>query len=171
MDDLLDVVDEEDKVVGQELYTKIHEEELIHRTSAIFVFKDPSFSEMLITMRSENVSAPKKLDVPGGHVLASQSYLECARQELQEEVFHKRPLPQSLVLQELFKTLSEEGLCKGFVSVFSTIYPGPFEKNREEVDYAFFMSVDKLKKDVREKPEKYTETFRAIFKKYWEDFE
>jgi len=39
-DELVDVVNERDEVIGQEMKSKCHKEGILHRISAIFLFKN-----------------------------------------------------------------------------------------------------------------------------------
>lgn len=66
MDEIVDIVDDNDKVIGQELKSKCHKEKILHRGSNIFVFKNNSFKEILLQKRSmQKKSNPGQLCTPG----------------------------------------------------------------------------------------------------------
>ena len=48
MDEIVDIVDENDNVIGQELKSNCHKNKILHRGANIFVFKDKSFKEILL---------------------------------------------------------------------------------------------------------------------------
>ena len=103
MDETIDVVDENDQVIGQELKSTCHQKKLLHRSVNVFVFKDNFFKEFLLQKRNAAKGMNGgKLCMPGGHLPARESYLEGAKRELQEEMFHDRKLPRGLVFVELF---------------------------------------------------------------------
>lgn len=52
MDEIVDIVDENDKVIGQELKSRCHSDIILHRGTAILVFKDNSYTQMIIQKRN-----------------------------------------------------------------------------------------------------------------------
>lgn len=170
MDLLLDVIDENNNVIGKELFSKIHEEHLLHRTTDVFVFKDDTFQELLLTKRSESVKAPGKLCVPGGHLELGQTFMEGARMELQEEVFHEQELPDSIVLEELFRLKISIPDENALAAVFRTVHPGPFNNQPLEVTDSFFMNVHEIKKDMKTDSDKYADFFIRFFEEYWKKY-
>lgn len=84
-DGLLDVVDENDVVVGQRLRSDIHKEGLRHREVHVW-FVTPDRQVIFQRRSPTKESAPNMLDATaGGHVECGQSYLQAALMEVQEE--------------------------------------------------------------------------------------
>jgi isopentenyl-diphosphate delta-isomerase type 1 len=90
-EEILEVVDENDRVIGRERRGVIHEKELMHRSAQILVFN--SRGELFLQKRSHS-----KDEFPGlwdssaaGHVNPGESYIDCARRELEEELGIYRP--------------------------------------------------------------------------------
>lgn len=84
--ELLDVVDEHDMVIGRQTRAAVHAQRLRHRAVHIFVFR--SDGRMLLHRRS-----PGKEEFPdvwtssaSGHVSAGETYDAAAPRELQEEL-------------------------------------------------------------------------------------
>ena len=86
MDELLDIVNDEDIVTGQEMRSTVHQLGLQHRGAHVFLFtKD---GKMLVQKRSaERVSCPSALDCSvSEHVKAGESYLDAAMRGMKEEL-------------------------------------------------------------------------------------
>ena len=83
--EMLEVVDENDNVIGLETRTKVHEQGLLHREIHIF-FLTPN-GEIIFQHRAKDKDTyPDKLDATvGGHVEPNMSYEETAVKECKEE--------------------------------------------------------------------------------------
>ena len=86
-DELLDLVDESDKVIGTVWKSQAHKDpKLLHREVAIIVFNDKR--EVLLQQRSLNKSSDPgewKLTA-AGHIGAGEAPLVAAKRELKEEM-------------------------------------------------------------------------------------
>ena len=85
-DEIFDVCDEQDRVVRQATRAEVHANNWIHRAVHIWVFR--SDGSLLLHRRSATKdTCPLKItSSASGHVDAGETYLECARRELQEEL-------------------------------------------------------------------------------------
>jgi 8-oxo-dGTP pyrophosphatase MutT (NUDIX family) len=162
----LDIVDENDNVIMQATKKHCHKNGLWHRGSAVLVFKDNSFKEVLIQRRSKKfVYCPDKLAYPAGHLDVGETYLEGVKREFHEEMFHEQELPD-LEYEELFKLKKTTDNDPVFLTIFRTVYGGPFNIYPKEVEDCYFEHIDKLILHMKEKPEEYTETAILITKEY-----
>jgi isopentenyldiphosphate isomerase len=167
MDEIVDIVDDQDKIIGQELKSNCHANKLLHRGAAILVFKDNSYQDTLIQKRSiiKN-SNPQKSCIPGGHLSSGDKYIDGAKRELQEENFHEQKLPSEIEFEELFKIKKSTDNDHEFNVVYRVIYPGPFSNDPKEVEDSYFMNINSLVIDIDKNPENYTETTRLLVKEY-----
>jgi isopentenyldiphosphate isomerase len=85
-DELLDVVDKNDCVIGQEYRSKIHKEKLPFRVINAFLINEKN--ELWIPRRTAHKELfPSCLDASvGGHVMAGETYEKAFERELQEEL-------------------------------------------------------------------------------------
>lgn len=83
--ELLDVVDEQDRVIGRATRKEIHEKGLLHREVHVYLFN--SNGDILFQKRGQDVDTfPGLLDASvGGHVELGDRYEETALKELREE--------------------------------------------------------------------------------------
>ncbi|MFA5184132.1 MAG: NUDIX domain-containing protein [Patescibacteria group bacterium] len=85
MADILNIVDENDQVIGQESREEIHRRGLVHREIHVY-FLTPN-GEMIFQHRAKDKDTfPDLLDVAvGGHVEIGESYIAAAVKETEEE--------------------------------------------------------------------------------------
>ena len=85
-DELFDVIDEEDKVIGQEMRSVVHQRGLWHRGVHVLLFIQDE--KLLVQQRSKDrVHSPLALDCSvSEHVKAGEDYFTAAVRGLQEEM-------------------------------------------------------------------------------------
>lgn len=85
MEEILEIVDEQDRVVGQESRERIHRDGLLHREVHVWIFN--SRGDILFQRRSPTKDTfPNLLDASvGGHVDQGTDYETTASKELSEE--------------------------------------------------------------------------------------
>lgn len=85
-EEMLDVVNDKDAVIGQETRSVVHQTGLQHRGVHVFLFDEDG--KMLIQKRSaDRASSPSLLDCSvSEHVQAGESYLEAAMRGMKEEL-------------------------------------------------------------------------------------
>ncbi len=170
-DELLDIVDEKDGVIGKAGYREAHLKGLRHRTAHIFVFREPELKTLLISRRSKQISSPSLLqNSASGHVKAGQSYEETALTELHEEIFYGQVFPKNLKLVAVakFKNDDEMGNYKNkeFAVLFCLVCSGQFSPNTGEVSEIFWQSLDDVYAAAEKNPERYTFAFLNDLKEF-----
>ncbi len=85
-DEMLDIVNDEDVVIGQEMRSTVHQKGLQHRGAHVFLFSEDG--KMLIQKRNaDRASSPSLLDCSvSEHVKAGESYLDAAMRGMKEEM-------------------------------------------------------------------------------------
>ena len=165
-EELVDIVDENDKVIGKEYKSVCRANNLLHRGADVLVFKDDSYKQVLVQKRSKQVSSPGKKGFPAGALASGEDYREGAARELREECFYQHPLPEEVNLNEAFKVKVRTDGDYHIIAVFSTVYSGPLYNNPHEVEELFFEDVEELAKKVEANPDDYIETLRVLLKEY-----
>jgi 8-oxo-dGTP pyrophosphatase MutT (NUDIX family) len=161
MEEILDLIDEKDCLVGQMPYTECHQRRRLHRVVHTIVFSDKTCKKVLVQKRSTKVDGAGKLDFPGGHVKCGQTYLEAMEMEFSEEV-NRDALVSFLPLAKFRKTSQA---CDCIVQSYTTIFKGPFHDN-DEVDECMWMDIMTLAQDVKKYPEKYTTAVSLLLNKF-----
>jgi isopentenyldiphosphate isomerase len=147
-DEWLDIVDEQDRVIGQAPRGEATARRLIHRCAFIRVRDEQG--RLFVHRR-----APTKLVFPsyydmfvGGVVAAGESYDEAARREAAEELgVADLPAPAYL-----FKFLYESPQHAWWSAVYELRYGGPVHPQAEEIVWHAFLTEDELEARLAEWP-------------------
>jgi isopentenyl-diphosphate delta-isomerase len=135
--ELLDVVDENDNVVGQATREECHSRRLIHRCAFVLLYN--SRGELLLLKRAAKVDRyPGLYSVVGEHVKAGESYEEAAKRGMKEE------LGADVYVEYIAKIpmFSEEEREIG--AIFKGVYDGPFRIDPGEVERVTFYPLEEI---------------------------
>jgi isopentenyldiphosphate isomerase len=147
-EEIFDVVNERDEVVGCETRSEVHRLGLMHRAVHVLVFN--SRGEVFLQKRSM-----KKDRQPGvwdssasGHVDAGENYDACALRELSEELC----LKLSVLPQRLFKLPASAETDQEHVWVYRCEAEGPFVLHPDEIERGGWFSPDKVSRWMAGRP-------------------
>lgn len=157
-EDIFDIVDENDKVVGQSPRSEVHEKKLRHRAVHVLIFNDEG--EIFMQKRSKTKDTwPGAWDSScSGHVDAGEDYLPAALRELDEELGYQ---PEG-ELKMLFKLLPCEETGEEFIHVYRLEGRGPFRLNHEEIEIGEWMNIPNLLERIEFTPQRFSSAFRLI---------
>jgi len=166
-DEIIDIIDENDNIIAKDTCSNIHNKHLLHRATTMFVFRDNKYKILAMQKRANNIRAPGKLDLGGGHVKSGETYEETTLKEFYEEFLSNKIQPK-INIELLFKRIKDTDNYIEMQAVFRTIYDGEFYPNKEEVQ-------EIIEKDIKEwialsisKPEIFTEHTILALKEYKE---
>lgn len=153
-DEIIDVVDENDKVIGKEWKSICHKKGLIHRTSTIFVLN--SKNELLLQKRipTKELYPNKWCSSCAGHLLSGDTYEEGAKRELMEELGIDVPIKKI----GFFRYSTIYGLLndKEFYTMYVAHHDEPFNFQKEEMTEVRFFSFKELMSLMKKHPEQFT---------------
>ena len=160
-EDIFDVVNERDEIIGREPRSMVHARGLRHRAVHVLVFN--AAGQLFLQKRSM-----AKDNDPGlwdsscsGHVDAGESYAVAAERELMEEI----DLLVDEPMEELFKIKASVETGWEFAIIYRTESEGPFTLCPEEIDEGRWFSPKEIDDALAIEPEKYSPTFRLIWKR------
>ena len=148
-EEILDVVNDRDEIIGQRTRSEIHRLKLKHRAVHVLVFS--SKQELFLQKRSMNKDCfPGAWDSSAsGHLDSGESYDACAIRELKEEL--------GLVLvrppERLFKIDACVETGWEFIWIYRCRSDGPFTLHPEEIEGGEWFSASKLGQWLAERPE------------------
>jgi isopentenyl-diphosphate delta-isomerase type 1 len=163
-DEIFDVVDEHDQVIGQEVRSEVHARGLRHRAVHVLVFD--SLGRVFLQKRSmAKDSAPGCWDSScSGHLDAGEDYLPAARRELIEEI------GLSISGLDLLTPILRAEACtetgNEFVWVYRLASEGPFVLNPAEIEHGEWFSISEVSRGIAERPTEYARSFRYLWAKF-----
>ncbi|MCK5736896.1 MAG: NUDIX domain-containing protein [Spirochaetaceae bacterium] len=141
VNEILDVVDEKDRVIGQASRQEVHgNPALLHRVVHVLVFD--SRGRLFLQKRADDrVVQPGKWDTSmGGHVDAGENPEEAAHRELSEEL----GIPESTRLQFLHKYKHSNDYESELVTTWITLWDGPFHLQKSEISEGRFWELEEI---------------------------
>jgi len=141
----LDVVDEDDNVVGKGERNAVHEKRLLHRALQVIIAN--SKNEVLLQFRKATKKQfPLFWDGSvSGHVSAGQTAEQAARREMMEEIGIRTPL------EFVGKFRVNDKVGDEIVSVFFGRSDGPFKFDKTEMEKAEFFDAEAALRVARNK--------------------
>ncbi|MBI2950349.1 MAG: NUDIX domain-containing protein [Verrucomicrobia bacterium] len=159
-EEIFDVVNERDDVIGQRPRREVHEQRLLHRAVHVLVFN--SRGQLFLQKRSL-----KKDCFPGawdssasGHLDAGESYDACAVRELREELGLELAVP----LKRLFKIDGCPETGYEFVWVYRCEAEGPFALHPEEIERGGWFAPVEISRWIEERPGDFASGFVLIWR-------
>lgn len=146
-EELLVVVDENDKVINYQSRSLVHQQKLLHRTISVSVYNNKG--QVLLQKRSakKDSNPGKWANAAGGHVVKGQEYDQAAKQEVFEELGIN---PEITLIK---KMIINDPVHTTMTTIYKTTYNGPFNFNKQEIDEIKFFSKEDLqiiKRDLSE---------------------
>ena len=161
-EEIFDIVNERDEVIGQAPRKEVHARELWHRAIHVLVFN--SRGEVFLQKRSlkKDIAAGKWDSSSSGHLDTGEDYDACAVRELREELGLKLAQPP----QRLFKIEACRETGWEFCWIYRGASDGPFTLHPEEIETGDWFTPEAVSKWVAEKPGDFASAFVLIWKLY-----
>ncbi len=157
-EEIFDVVDDRDEVVGQATRAEVHAGKLKHRAVHLFVLNRRG--EVFLQKRSRlKDTAPGRWDSSAaGHLDAGEAYATCAERELGEE------LGVEAAVEEVGRIAPCEGTGWEFVRLYRAEHRGPFRWPASEIETGEFFSEEVIDKWVAGRPGDFATGFLECWK-------
>ena len=160
-DEIFDVVDSEDMVIGKASRLQVHNNDLIHRSVHILVFN--STGSLFLQKR-----AMIKDESPGlwdssaaGHVESGEDYISCAKRELKEELSLS-----GVQLDEVLSIPAQSMTLWEHVRVYKCVTDSNICINKNEISEGKYMMLSEVRALMQLNPEIHTSTFSHIYANY-----
>ncbi len=164
------LVNEKDEQLGLMSKMEAHEKAMLHRAFSVFIFNEKG--ELLLQQRAKEKYHSPLLwtNTCCSHQRDGETNLQAGKRRLREEMGFDCDLKE--VFWFIYKAPFDNGLTE---HELDHVMVGYYDKdpviNREEVESFQWMTLEDVKKDINEFPEKYTEWFKIIFKESFDKLE
>ena len=159
-EEIFDVVNERDEVVGRQTRGEVHRLGLMHRAVQVLVFN--SRGQVFLQKRSMTKDRQPGLwdSSASGHLDRGESYDACAVRELREEIGLELSAPP----QRLFKLPASENTDQEHVWVYRCEAEGPFTLHPEEIERGDWFTPPEVTRWMAERPAEFASALLAIWK-------
>jgi isopentenyldiphosphate isomerase len=161
-EEIFDVVNDQDEVIGRRPRSEVHRLKLQHRAVHVLVFN--AKGELFLQKR-----AMCKEDFPGtwdssasGHLEAGEEYDDCAVREVREELGYELDSTPA----RLFKVASCPQTGYEHVWVYRCQAEGPFHLQAEEIDEGGWFTPSHINRWLTERPGEFAGGFQELWKRY-----
>ena len=162
-DEMFDVIDEKDKVIGQEMRSIVHQRGLWHRGVHVFLFTGEG--KLLVQQRSKDrVHSPLALDCSvSEHVKAGENYFAAALRGLKEEMG-----VEGIELKRLVKFKMNYGPNDNEISELyrGVVNPAAVRFDPVEIERIYYYSLDELQQLLENGNHNFSYWFEQIFQWY-----
>jgi isopentenyl-diphosphate delta-isomerase len=165
MEEQVVLVSETDEILGTMEKMQAHENGILHRAFSVFLFNDKG--EMLLQKRAaEKYHSPNQwTNAVCSHPRVDETYLQGAKRRMKEELGIDTELTEKfsfIYKADVGQKLWEHELDHVFTGTFN----GDFNLNEEEVSEVRYIGMDDLNREMRARPEHFTEWFKIILEEY-----
>jgi isopentenyldiphosphate isomerase len=142
--EMVDIVDDNDNVIGKASRDEVYEKLLTHRIVHVIVFDKEN--KMALQPRGINVSfCPGHWSTSaGGHVRSGETYEDAATREYAEELGVKSRL--EFFSKDLYKVA---GRPNKILVTFKTTFGGPFDIDLDVVEKIEYFALDEIRNMIR----------------------
>jgi isopentenyl-diphosphate delta-isomerase type 1 len=158
-EDIFDIVNERDEVIGRKPRSEVHARGLLHRAIHVLVFN--ARGEIFLQKRSM-----KKDRQPGvwdsscsGHVDSGEDYDQTAVRELREEIGLRLSAPP----QRVFKIDACAETDAEFVWIYQCQSEGPFQLHPDEIETGGWFTPERVTQWIQQKPQEFAPAFMLIW--------
>ena len=166
MEEQVILVNEKDEPIGLMGKMEAHEKGLLHRAFSVFIFN--SKQEVLLQQRAACKYHSPNLwtNTCCSHPRAGETNQQAGERRLQEEMGLQVPLRE--VFSFIYKAPFDNGLTEHeYDHVLVGYSDAQPQINPEEVASWKWLSLEAIKEDILQAPERYTAWFKIIFKEFY----
>jgi len=160
-EEIFDVVNEHDEVVGQQSRSEVHRLGMMHRAVHVLVFNAAG----LLFLQKRSLKKDRQPGVwdssTSGHVDSGEDYDVCAVRELQEEI----GLKLNAAPERLFKLAASAETDQEHVWVYRCRAEGPFRLDPDEIERGGWYAPEAVTRWMEERPEEFASALLVIWKR------
>ena len=163
VEEIFDVVNERDEVVGQLPRSEVHRRGLLHRAVHVLIYN--SKGEVFLQKRSKNKDTfPQRWDSSAaGHLNPGEGYDACSLREVKEELGFTMPC----VPKRILRITACEETGHEFVWVYRCEAEGPFALDEEEVETGGWFTPEEVTRWIKKRGEDFAPSLICIWRQLY----
>ena len=160
-EEIFDVVNERDEVIGRQARSEVHRMGLMHRAVHVLFFNPAG--QVFLQKRSMSKDRQPGLwdSSASGHVNAGEDYDACAVRELSEELGLHLNIPP----RRLFKLAACAKTDQEHVWVYRCESEGPFRLHPAEIERGDWFAPEQVTRWMEERPQELASVLRVIWRR------
>jgi len=160
-EEIFDVVNDRDEVIGQAARSEVHRRGLLHRAVHILIFN--SSGRIFLQKRSLSKDRQPGLwdSSASGHLGSGEDYDACALREPREELGLRLPS----VPQRLFKLHASAQTDQEHVWVYRCEAEGPFVLAEDEIETGDWFTPARVNSWMTQRPQDFASAFQLIWRR------
>jgi isopentenyl-diphosphate delta-isomerase type 1 len=165
MEEIFDVVDEADRVVGQAPRSVVHRERWLHRAAHVFVFDSAGRLALQLRSAAKDEYPLCFTSSASGHLGSGEGYEEAAVRELGEELGLDAGL-SPIALEFLVKLPASPETAYEHTALFRLGSDEPLRPDPEEIAELVCLPLREVAEWMDREPAKFSPPFRELFRWY-----
>ncbi len=160
MEEMLDIVNAADEVIGQASRAQVHRENHMHRATHILLFNSEQHIFMQLRSKTKDTNPGLWDTSAAGHVDAGETYEACAARELAEELGVVVAVD---ALREIGRLSPSADNGYEFVRIYAATSDDPITLEASEIDDGKWVTRSELEQWLLDSPEAFATTFATIW--------
>jgi isopentenyl-diphosphate delta-isomerase len=164
-DELVDVVDEDEKFIEVISKREAHEKGLLHKT-VIGQLIDSNGRWLLVKQSKDRQDAGQYVSPVGGHVTSGENEIEALKREANEELGLKEDFKFELIGKKIFNRFVIGRQENHFFTVYKIFSDTEPVINHEAESYKYFTE-EEIKKELKENPKMFGDAFHFVVNNFF----
>lgn len=160
MEEIIDIVNELDEVIGQAPRKEAHLRQQMHRATHIILRNSQQQVFLQLRAKTKETNPGVWDSSAAGHVDVGEAYVDCASRELEEELSVRVPAKDLVEIGRMAPSIAN-GF--EFVRIYAAQSDDPIKLEFGEIDGGKWLSEEELNNWMQESPEEFAPSFLDLW--------
>ena len=161
-DEIVDVVNSSDEIIGAAPKSECHKLGLWHRSVFVFIFDSEGNLALQERSNKKSIRPGRVTASASGHVLRGESYMAAAKREMIEE------LGIDCALSYVLKTIGPYDYDREIIELYEGTTNLTIRQDKDEIAKILHMTLSEIAKSIDDQTLNWGESFKKVFRQYLE---